>query len=402
LKLDSGSHPTLYRLGVALHRTSPHLWDYGIQAVTLPSRISSGLKLKFGDRGDAGKINSVNLELTVMCNLRCKMCWWWGENGIAFKLIKERNPRITRELSTDEVFNIVDQLEPHKPSFYLSGGEPFIRKDTVDIIEYISSKDMSVVTTSNGTLLSEDKLERIAKIRNLAIDFSIDGPMKVHDKIRGQGVFGKATKTIKRLLELRGSSMYPAIKTNTTFSPLILGHMDELISYLQNEVGVDAVMFQHLWFTDKAHAEAHKKVLKEVFGTDERGVDAHVMSTPELNYVEKLAEEIMQIEKIKYSKPVFIHWRTSGLTKEQISRYYTDLSFTKRNRCFVAWYSIIIKANGDVMFCPDEWMTDFKLGNIRMNKIDEMWHSEKARKFREELYKRKLFPACARCCVING
>jgi radical SAM protein with 4Fe4S-binding SPASM domain len=193
--------------------------------------------------------------------------------------------------------------------------------------------------------------------------------------------------------------MYPAIKTNTTFSPWIVGRMDELVRYLQDDVGVDAVRMQHLWFTDKPHAEAHKKVMNEVFGTNEKGVDSHIISSFEPDYVKKLAEEVVHIERSRYSKPVFVHPR---LTKEQIVRYYTDQSFKKNDCCFVAWNSMVVKANGDVMFCPDEWISDFKLGNVRSSSIKEMWNSEKAGKFREELYKRKLFPACARCCVVNG
>jgi radical SAM protein with 4Fe4S-binding SPASM domain len=175
--------------------------------------------------------------------------------------------------------------------------------------------------------------------------------------------------------------------------------MDEMIRYLQNEVGVDAVRMQHLWFTDKEHADAHRKVLKELFGTDETGAYSHIISTQEQDYIEKLAEEIKLIEKTKYKKPVFIHPK---LTSAQIAEYYKNLSFVKTNRCLVAWNSIIVRANGDVMFCPDGWMDDFKLGNVRSSKIDEMWHGEKARKFREELYKCGLFPACARCCAVNG
>lgn len=398
MRLDSGLHPNLYRLGMKLHKISPDLWDYSIRAVSLPDRISSGFKLRFGNRRSAGNMGSVNLELTMRCNLRCEMCWWWGKNGTAFKTVKDNRP-LMAELTTKEIFDVVDQLSPYRPAFYLSGGEPFIRDDTVDIIEYISGKGMSVITNDNGTLLTEDKLERLAKIKNLTINFSIDGPKEVHDRIRGQGVFDKAADTIRRLLELRGDTIYPAVKTNTTFSPWVLGHLDELIRYLQDDVGVDAVRMQHLWFTDKKHAEAHKSVLKEAFGTNESGVDSHIMPTPDKDYIEKLSNEIVQIEKTNYSKPVFIHPR---LTKEQVSKYYTDLSFVKTNRCMVAWGSIIIKANGDVMFCPDEWMTDYKLGNVRDSRIKDMWNGEKAGRFREELYKRKLFPACARCCAING
>ena len=214
-----------------------------------------------------------------------------------------------------------------KTSFYISGGEPFVRADAIEIIEYISNKGLSVNITDNGTLLSEDRLKRIARIKNLSINFSIDGPKDVHDEIRGQGAFEKTTSTIRRLLELRGNTIYPTIKTNTTFSPFILGHMDELIRFLQEDIGVDAVRMTHAWFTDKEHAEEHKRDLKQAFGTIERGVDSHVMPPYDPEYANKLAKEIKCVEHTKYRKPVFIHPR---LTAEQIVNYYTDLSFKNK------------------------------------------------------------------------
>jgi radical SAM protein with 4Fe4S-binding SPASM domain len=399
LKLDSGSHPNLYRLGMSLYKVSPALWDLGINALTLPGRVSSDLAFAIGDKRGAGKISTVNIELTVRCNLRCRMCWWWGENGAAFDMAKKRSAMMTHELSTREIFDVVDQLVAHGPSFYLSGGEPFMRSDAVEIIEYISGKGMSVIMNDNGTLLTEENLKRISKIRNLTINFSIDGPREVHDAIRGKGTFDKTVATIRELVRLRGGSPYPAVKTNTTFSPEILGHADGLIRYLQDDVGVDAVRMQHLWFTDKAHADAQRKVLKGAFAIDDRGAESHVMDAFDGGYVKKLADEIAAVERTRYSKPVFIHPR---LAKGQVERYYSDLSFLKRKRCLVSWNSMIIRANGDAMFCPDGWMSEFRLGNVRTERIDEMWNGEKAGRFREELYRRRMFPACARCCMING
>lgn len=399
LKLDSGTHPGLYKIGMGLYKINPKLWDYGIKIANIPDSIYSNISFSLSDKGDAKPMNTVNLELSVLCNLRCTMCWWWGEKGIAFKLAQDRDPLITEELSTQEIFRIIDSVAKDKPSFYLAGGEPFIRKDTVDIIEYITGKGMSVVTNNNGTMLTEEKLQRLAKVKKLTINFSIDGTEEVHDRIRGKGTFKKTTDTIRRLVELRGDSLYPAIKTNTTFSPWVAGHLDQLIQYLQNDVGVDAVRMQHLWFTDKAHAEEHKKMLHEIFGTSETGVDSHIISSFEPEYVKALADEILKVQNTKYKKPVFIH---PQLTREQISRYYNDLNFTRAKRCYVAWGSVLVKANGDVMFCPDEWMNDFRLGNVRKESLEQMWHGEKARKFREELWQHKLFPACNRCCVISG
>jgi radical SAM protein with 4Fe4S-binding SPASM domain len=401
MKIDSGSHPTLYKIGTSLAKKNPQLFDLGLKVITFPESIYEKMKFALSDKDIGGRINSVNLEVTVLCNLRCEMCWWWGKNGVGFKLAESKDPMITKQMTKEEVFKVIDELAAtYRPSIYISGGEPFVREDTIDIIEYIASKGLSVITNDNGTLLKDEWLERLSKIKKLTINFSIDGPREVHDKIRGKGNYDKTTNAIKKLLEYRGNTLFPAIKTNTTFSPFILGHIDELIRELQENVGVDATRLQHLWFTDKEHAEAHKRVLHEIFGTNEgANVDSHIIPVPDMKYLNALADEIIKVEHTKYKKPVYIHPRMS---KEEIIRYYTDLSYIRAKRCMVAWNSIFIRANGDVMFCPDEWMVDFKLGNIREHTISELWNNEKAKLFRRELWKHKLFPACARCCAING
>ncbi|MGC8572372.1 MAG: radical SAM protein [Candidatus Micrarchaeia archaeon] len=401
MKVDSGSHPLLYKIGVNLAKKDPKLFDFGLKALTFPEAIIGKAKFAFSNKEIGDRINSVNFELTVLCNLRCEMCWWWGQNGIGFKLVENKDSMITKQMSKEEVFKIVDELAvKHRPSFYLSGGEPFVREDTIDIIEYIANKGLSIITNDNGTLLKDEWLKRLAKIKKLTINFSIDGPRDVHDKIRGKGNYDKTTNNIKKLLEYRGDSIFPAIKTNTTFSPFILGRIDEMIRELQDNIGVDATRLQHLWFTDKEHAEAHKKVLHDSLGTNEgANVDSHIISLPERNYVEALADEILKIEHTKYKKPVYIHPR---MNKADIIRYYFDLNYVRAPRCMIAWNSIFIRANGDVMFCPDEWMVDFKLGNIREHSIDELWNNEKAKQFRKELWNHKLYPGCARCCSING
>ena len=401
MHIDSGSHPELYKLGLKLYQANPKLWDYGLSLASAPSRLQGDLKFAMSDKRFSERINGINLEISILCNLRCTMCWWWGQNGIGFKLTNARDPMVTAEMSKETILDVVDQLKKlGSPSIYISGGEPFIRKDTVDIIEYIASQGISVITNNNGTMLSDEQLERLSKIKRLTINFSIDGPEDVHDKIRGKGTFRKTTETIKKLVALKGGSPFPAVKTNTTFSPWIVGRLDELIHYLQDDVNVDAIRMQHLWFTDKVHAERHKKMLHDIFGTTESdGVDSHIISTPEPDYIKKLADEIYTIKSTRYRKPVFIH---PDMSKEQISRYYTDLDFSRVKECRIAWNTLHIKASGDAMFCPDEWMTDFKLGNVKTERIASLWNNEKAQKFRTALYKHKLFPACSRCCAING
>jgi radical SAM protein with 4Fe4S-binding SPASM domain len=396
LRFNAGSHPLLYKIGMRLYRINPKLWYYGIIILNLPNKIKRNRKRK---GYWAGKIETINLEPTVVCNLKCKMCWWWGENGVGYDLIKNKDTMITNQLTKDEIFHLVDSVSDIKPSFYLSGGEQFTRKDTIETIEYIANKGMPIIMTDNGTMIDEPTLKRLSKIRRLTINFSLDGPKDVHDDIRGEGKYEITTKTIKRLIELRGKEIMPAIKITTTLSPMIVGRLDEFIKEVDS-FNVDAIRMQHLWFTDKAHVVHHQQVLQQLFGiSDDQGAYSHVIPTPQLKYVDTLAKEICKIEHTKYKTPVFI-W--PKMNYNEIVKYYSDLDFVKVDACSAPWSIASVRANGDVMFCPDEWITKHKIGNIRETDIKDLWNNDKARFFREQLEKTRLFPCCTRCCYVSG
>ena len=383
------------RIGDYVYKVNPRMFYY------LKSRYANFMNSKKYARRDpdvVGKINSVNIEMSIRCNLRCPFCWWWGEKGIGFDLVNRKDPMVTGELTTEQIKDVIDYTAKDRPSYSLSGGEPFIRPDTLDIIKYIDSKGLSVALTNNGTLLKDNTLQELARVRNMVIVFSLDGTKEVHDKIRGPGSFDKTISNMKKLIEYKGNSTYPVVRTNTTFSPWLVGHTKELIHILE-DTGVNMLFFQHLWFTSKEKSDASKAFLNKVLGINDNGSDSHVISMPSQIYAKQLAEEIMDIQRTKFKIPIFIR---PQMTEGQIVKYYTDLTFSIRRRCVTPWNDIIVKANGDVVFCPDEWITEYKLGNVKTDKIDDIWRGEKARKFREQLDKFGLFPACARCCAING
>lgn len=384
----------VYQIGKAVYKVSPKAF-YSMKKM-YATRVAEK-QINAATLDNVKPPNGITLEVTVICNLRCSMCWWWGENGIAFRLVKERDPLVTNELSTQEIFALVDQVSKYTKEIYLAGGEPFIRKDLIQIIKYITGKGMSASLTSNGTLISDEQIKELSQIDNLMMTFSLDGTREVHDKIRGNGNFDRTVNTIKKLVAARGSRKFPILKTNTTFSPWLLGQTVELAKFLET-LGMDGIHFQHLWFTSEEKAQQNQKFLKSIFDIEDTGAASHIISTPEQMYVEKLADEIAEMERMRFKTPIFIR---PQMTREQIKKYYTDLNFSMKKRCIAPWTGMLIKANGDAMFCPDEWLTKYKLGNIREQSIDQLWYGDKAKKFREELYKFGLFPACARCCAIN-
>lgn len=119
------------------------------------------------------------------CNLNCKHC------RVAQKNKKE--PSLTlkeaKELLAQLYYEGITKLN-------LSGGEPFLRKDIFDILEY-AEKFGDIVITTNCTLLDESKCQKLAQYPNVRLSISIDGIEQTHDEFRGkQGTFKKIIDTL--------------------------------------------------------------------------------------------------------------------------------------------------------------------------------------------------------------
>jgi MoaA/NifB/PqqE/SkfB family radical SAM enzyme len=115
----------------------------------------------------------VTWPITDRCNFSCSYC--------------ERGRGGSRELSTDEVRRILDQLFGLGcVRVSLSGGEPLVRDDIGEIVGHARRRGMSVVMTTNGSLVPE-RLAAIAGV-NL-VKLSLEGEERVHDSLRGAGSF---------------------------------------------------------------------------------------------------------------------------------------------------------------------------------------------------------------------
>jgi radical SAM protein with 4Fe4S-binding SPASM domain len=127
-------------------------------------------------------------QITHRCNLKCPHCFAYD---------------ISNELSTDEAKDVINQLSKAKIMFLkITGGEPFIRSDIFDLIDYALSKNLSIIISTNGTLLTKEKIKILSKLKINSIQISLDSANKsIHDKIRGKGTFTKTVMAIKRLID---------------------------------------------------------------------------------------------------------------------------------------------------------------------------------------------------------
>ena len=128
-------------------------------------------------------------ELTYACNLSCVHC------------LSSSGRRDPRELSTEECFAVIDELERLKV-FYVNvgGGEPMLRHDFFEILEYAAAHNVGVKFSTNGTFIDADAARRLAAMDYLDIQISIDGSnADVNDAVRGTGSFAAARQAMDNL-----------------------------------------------------------------------------------------------------------------------------------------------------------------------------------------------------------
>ncbi len=137
------------------------------------------------------RIDSISLAITHRCNLRCIHCMVDAEFGESVK----------EYFDTEAICTFLDKIVAANPhSIVLTGGEPLLRSDFLQILDYLRRNYKgNIILMTNGTLISQRNVNDIISKVN-SIDISLDGADESScTVIRGKGVFKKVISNIKLL-----------------------------------------------------------------------------------------------------------------------------------------------------------------------------------------------------------
>jgi heme d1 biosynthesis radical SAM protein NirJ len=159
-------------------------------------------------------------NLIRRCNLTCKHCYSISAD-IDFP----------GELTTAEVFTVMDDLRGFGvPVLILSGGEPLLRADIVDISTRAKAMGFYVGLSTNGTLIDEARIGRIAEVGYDYVGISIDGTRDTHDRFRRkQGAFDASMRAIRlcRDAGIKVGMRFTPTQDNASELPQILRIMEQ-------------------------------------------------------------------------------------------------------------------------------------------------------------------------------
>lgn len=168
---------------------------------------------------------------TIACNLRCKHCY-----------ANAASRPLPGELTTDEGKALIDDLAAFKvPALLLSGGEPLMRPDLLDLIRHAGSAGVRTVLSTNGTLINQQVAEQLRAAGLTYVGISLDGLEPTHDRFRGvKGAFRLSLAAFRHL-----KAVGQKVGLRLTLTRSAVTDLDAIFDLIESE-GIDRVCFYHL------------------------------------------------------------------------------------------------------------------------------------------------------------
>ena len=338
---------------------------------------------------DSFPLRTIVVELTERCNLRCRMCWWWGDAGIA-------PPRADgqHELSLAEWQAFIDDVSPYRPHLRLTGGEPLVRPDVFDLIAYARARGLACSMITNGTRLDTAGAAHLVAAGVEGVTVSLHGDAAADAAVRGPGAFAQTVAALEALVAARQSAPLPHVMINCVITAYNLEGLPAVIA-LGRRLGVH-VRLQHLMWYDRATVDAHRRTMRESFGHDDATLEGFVHGA-QMPDVARLLDLLAAQDYLQSRNPGGPSLTVPALTRRDVERWYSDSAYCGATGCEYVARAARVKANGDVAACAfveDVW------GNVRERSLREIVASPRARHFRS-VVSRRLLPGCARCCKLD-
>ena len=323
-------------------------------------------------------------ELTHLCNLNCPYCY----------IGKDRKKE---ELTTSQWFDVINQI-PFWSFITLVGGEPLIREDFCEILEYASKKVLKKVNVvTNGILINEKVIHSFIKSKMLLLSVSLDGWEENHDKNRDKkGIFKKITDNLDELTnQIVFSNSKLMIDIKTIVLKDNLEDILKLYEYCTNK-GFEFLSISFLRNNFLKQNSFLYDTFDEVFYKPDYPIELYFD-------LDKFKEIYFELNKMKkYSKTKIRFAPKFDNKNPEIELKLIENFFTKYNKkdvkeiyqpCLYPFSNTIINPSGDIYPC-----LSYKMGNVKEQKIIDIINNTKYRCFRKNLKYSKIFSSCQMCC----
>lgn len=289
-------------------------------------------------------------NITRACNLKCVHCY--NDSGIK---------KADDELTTKEAKAVLDDLSRFGvPSVLFSGGEPLMRQDLFELIQYAAGLGLRTVISTNGTLITEDIARKIKDGGVSYVGISLDGIGKVNDKFRGvDGAFEKAAAGIRncRQQDVR-------VGLRLTLTQKNVQDLERLFDYFESE-NIERACFYHLVPSGRGGKIASEDL---THSQTRNALDLILAKTKQFKIAGRKTD-ILTVDN--HVDGVYIYLK---LLREDPSRAQDVLTLLKWNGggLYSSGVGIgCIDFHGKVH--PDQFWWHYALGNLRERPFSDIW-----------------------------
>lgn len=200
---------------------------------------------RFNNRVVADRVPvSGMIELTRRCNLKCVHCYL-GQSEERFQS--------DRELSTEEVFDVIDQIVDAGCLYLtLTGGDPMMRKDFPDVYRYAKHKGLLVTVMCDGVLVTKRIMELFRELPPTSVEVSVYGATaETYERVTQiPGSFPKCIRGVRRLVEAGGFE----VRLKTVLMSFNVHEADAMRALAEDfglRMKMDAAVFPCLYTADR-------------------------------------------------------------------------------------------------------------------------------------------------------
>ncbi len=312
---------------------------YGAESGRLPSHL-----LQFS----SDKRPVVVWNVTRRCNLKCVHCY-----------SSSQNIKYSGELTTKEGKVLISDLAAFGcPVILFSGGEPLIREDLPELVQFAVNNGIRAVISTNGTLITEEKARIFAGIGLSYMGVSLDGTGEIHDRFRGvKGAFDAAVRGIRNCQDagIKVGVRFTITGENSAEIPAIFDFIEKN--------NIPRACFYHLVYSGRGSTLADN----DLSHAQTREVVALIMDRTRDLFDRGMPKEILTVDN--HADGPYVYLR---LLREDPKRAADVLALLRMNEGNNSGRGIgCVSWDGEVY--ADQFWRDISFGNVRKRPFSDIW-----------------------------
>ena len=310
---------------------------------------TDGLRYGHGSRMRSGAERRpvVVWNCTRRCNLACRHCY------------SDSTAQRYDELSHEEgMAFIADVADFGSPALLLSGGEPFMRPDLLELMQEARDRGLAVTISSNGTMVSPARARAVAAAGVRYVGISVDGRQPEHDAFRGRR--GAYRRALGGIAALRAEGVRVGVRVTLTASAIAA--LPDIFELVERE-HINRACFYHLVPAGRGVAQesvdpaAARAAVEQIFGWAEglveRGAPTEVLTVD--NYADGPALYLRTLARDPE--------RAAGI-RESLSWNGGARNASGRGLAAVDWLGRVK---------PDQFWGGPILGSVRERPLSQIW-----------------------------